>query len=168
MTGKQDYSEPLKPTAINNTFVSLRDNPSTGTGRASVFKPYCVDGDTLGPHKNNNIIFNDCLIEFEKGNVGDIIFENTTIEYRDAGSKYDSAYQIAYHGGGTVEFRNVTFAGSGTWERLTNQVDLSPNLNHIGSDVVVKYTDVDGQLLYMVSGNHITKQTHHIWSTGVK
>ena len=163
LNGKKDYSEPLKPTAINNTFASLRNNPSSGTGRASVFKPYCVNGDTLGPHKNNHIIFNDCLIEFENGNIGNIIFEDTTIEYRDAGSKYDSAYQIGYHGGGTVEFRNVTFVGSGTWKRLTNQVDLLPNLNHIGSDIVVKYTDANGELLYMASGNHITKQTSHVF-----
>ena len=168
LSGKKDYSEPLKPTATNNTLVSLRNNPSSGAGRASIFKPYRVDGDTLGPHKNNHIIFNDCLVEFEKGNIGNILFEDTTIEYRDEGSKYESAYQIGYRGGGIIEFKNTTFEGPKTWERLTKNVGLSPNLNHIGSDVVVKFTDSNGELLYMVSGNHITKQTHHIWNTGVQ
>ena len=161
LSGKQDYSEPLKPTAINNKFVSLRNNPSTGAARASVFKPYRVDGDTLGPHKNNKIIFNDCLIEFEKGNIGDILFEDTTIEYRNEGSKHESAYQVGYHGGGTAEFKNTTFVGSGTKEKLTKEVDLY--LTHAGSDVIVKFTNASGDPWYVLHGDAKTKVTTHTW-----
>ena len=163
LSGKQDYSEPLKPSAINNKFVSLCDNLPTQRRRASIFKPYRVDGDTLGPHKNNDIIFNDCLIEFEKGNIGDIIFEDTTIEYRDEGSMHDSAYQIGYRGGGTVEFRNTTFVGSGTFERLTKEVDPGPNLNHIGSDVIVKFTNASGVPIYTLHVDAQTKTTTHTY-----
>jgi hypothetical protein len=158
-------SEPLKVTTINNKFVSLCEDPPTQKRRASVFKPGKVDGDNLGAHKNNHIIFNDCLVEFMYGNTGDILFEDTTIEYRDEGSKHESAYQIAYHGCGTIEFRNTTFVGSGTWERLTKEVDPGPNLNHIGSDVIVKFTDASGVPIYILHVDAETKTTTH-WSSG--
>ena len=164
LTGTKDYSEPMRPSATYNTFVSLCDDPSTQKRRASVFKPYCVDGDWLGPHTNNKIIFNDCLVELERGNIGTILFENTEIEYRDQGSKHESAYQVGYKGGGTVEFRNTTFKGSGTWDRLTKNIDL--NLLHAGSDINIKFTDNNGNLIYSVHGDHLTKTTTHIYGQG--
>ena len=122
-----------------------------------------MDGDALGSHKNNHIIFNDCLVEFEKGNIGNIIFEDTTIEYRDEGSKHESAYQIGYRGGGTIEFRNTTFVGSGTFERLTKNIEPCPNLNHIGSDVTVKFTNASGVPIYTLHVDHKTKTTTHTY-----
>ena len=166
----KDHKYPLVCTTVNNTFEALHDNPANmeeyiGGKRAAVFKPYGIIGENLGPQKGNKFVFNDCLINFEGYNSGIILFEDTTIEYVDEKSPHASAYQVSYAGGGTVEFKNTTFVGSGTWERLTAQVDLEPNLNHAKQDIIVKYTDVNGQLLYMVSGNHITKQTHHIFPT---
>lgn len=163
LTGTKDYSEPMSPAAINNTFVSLCDDPPTQKRRACVFKPYCVDGDNLGVHKGNKIIFNDCLVELQKGNIGTILFEDTVIEYKNQGSCYESAYQVGYKGGGVIEFRNTTFVGPDTFSRLTSSVDLSPNLNHLGSDIVVKFTNADGSLIYMVRGDYATRTTTHIW-----
>jgi len=158
--------EPLKPSAINNTFVSLRENvaDSSPFARSSVFKPGGVNGDQLGPHKNNHIIFNDCLVDFKGGNTGNIVFEDTTIEYREAGTIHPSPYMIDYRGGGTVEFRNTTFVGSGTWERLTKEVDPGPNLNHIGSDVIVKFTDASGVPIYTLHVDAATKTTTHTFA----
>ena len=158
-------SEPLKVTTINNKFVSLCEDPPTQKRRASVFKPGKVDGDNLGTHKNNHIIFNDCLVEFMYGNTGHMLFEDTTIEYRDEGSKHESAYQITWHGGGSVEFRNTTFVGSGTFERLTKEVDPGPNLNHIGSDVIVKFTDASGVPIYTLHTDAETKTTTHTYAS---
>ena len=97
------------------------------------------------------------------GNTGHMLFEDTTIEYRDEGSKHESAYQITWHGGGSVEFRNTTFVGSGTFERLTNEVDPGPNLNHIGSDVIVKFTDASGVPIYTLHTDAETKTTTHTY-----
>jgi hypothetical protein len=97
------------------------------------------------------------------GNTGHMLFEDTTIEYRDEGSKHESAYQIAYRGGGTIEFRNTTFVGSGTFERLTKEVDPGPNLNHIGSDVIVKFTDASGVPIYTLHTDAETKTTTHTY-----
>lgn len=165
LSGTKDYSKPMKPTTINNTFVSLCDDPPTQKRRACIFKPYRVDGDTLGSHSGNKIIFNDCLVELERGNIGNILFENTEIEYVDQGSKHDSAYDLSWKGGGTVEFRNTTFVGSGTFEKLTKNVDL--NLLHAGSDVIIKFTDEVGSPIYTLHGDAETKQTSHIWGSGI-
>lgn len=155
--------EPLKVTTINNKFVSLCDDPPTQHRRASIFKPGDVNFDDLGEHKKNDFVFNDCLVEFMYGNTGHMLFEDTTIEYRDEGSKHESAYQIAYRGGGTIEFRNTTFVGSGTFERLTKEVDPGPNLNHIGSDVIVKFTDASGVPIYTLHTDAETKTTTHTY-----
>jgi len=67
LTGTKHYSEPMRPSATNNEFVSLCNDPQTQQRRASVFKSYYVDGNNLGPHTNNRMTFNDCLVQIVTG-----------------------------------------------------------------------------------------------------
>ena len=164
----KDQIYTLSCTATNNTFEAMHSDVANikehiGGKRAAVFKPYGINGDALGPQKGNKFVFNDCLINFEGYNTGTILFEDTTIEYVNEGSPNESAYHLSYKGGGSVEFRNTTFVGPDTLEKLTKKVDITPNLNHIGSDITVKFTNVYGEPIYMLHIDAETKVTTHTY-----